>query len=84
MPLIKDHVHRWNVWCAIFSVLPLLVKKDRDDVDGHLFGLFSEFQAHIRNAPIDAILRITSTIIACEKLQYIFANKVRMIFISFC
>lgn len=76
MPLIKDHVHRWNVWCAVFSILPLLIKKDKDDVEGLLFSLFAEFQAHIRNAPIDAILRITNTIIACEKIQYIFTNKV--------
>lgn len=76
MPIIKEHVHRWNVWCAIFSVLPLLVKKDKDDAEGHLFALFAELQAHIRNAPIDAILRITNTITACDKLQYIFTNKV--------
>lgn len=76
LPLIKDHVFRWDVWCAIFAALPLLVRKDRDDGEGLLFALFPQFQAHIQNAPIDAILRITNTLVACEKLNYIFTNKV--------
>lgn len=76
LPLIKDHVYRWDVWCAIFAALPLLVRKDRDDGEGLLFALFPQFQAHIQNAPIDAILRITNTLVSCEKLNYIFTNKV--------
>lgn len=76
LPLIKDHVFRWDVWCPIFATLPMLVRKDRDDTEGHLFGLFVEFQAHIQNAPIDAILRLTNTLIAYERLNYIFTNKV--------
>lgn len=55
----------------------MLVRKDRDDIEGLQFALFPEFQAHVQNAPIDAILRITNTIIAYEKLSYIFTNKVR-------
>lgn len=76
MPIIKDHVSRWDVWCAIFTTLPILVKKDKDDNEGHLFALLSEFQAHIQNAPIDAILRQTKVLVACDKLSYIFTNKV--------
>lgn len=76
LPLIQQHIHRWDVWCAIFAALPLAVKKDKDDVEGHLFALFANFQAHIQNAPIDAILRITNTLIATEKLGFVFTNKV--------
>lgn len=76
LPLIQEHIHRWDVWCAIFSALPISVKKDKDDSEGLLFALFPEFQAHIQNAPIDAILRITNTLIASEKLGYVFLNKV--------
>lgn len=78
MPLIKDHIHRWDVWCAVFTSLPLLVKKDKDDSEGLLLALLAEFQSHIRNAPIDAIIRLTTAITAYDKLQYLFINKVRI------
>lgn len=76
LPLIQEHISRWDVWCAIFSALPIAVKKDKDDAEGHLFALFTNFQGQIKNAPIDAILRITNTLIATEKMSFIFLNKV--------
>lgn len=60
------------------AALPLLVKKDRDDVESPLFILFPEFQSYIENASIDSILRLTNTLIACDKLNYIFTNKVSL------
>lgn len=76
LPLIKDNAYRWDVWIAILAALPLLVKKDRDDVESPLFILFPEFQSYIENASIDSILRLTNTLISCDKLNYIFMNKV--------
>lgn len=76
LALIKDNVYRWEIWIAIFNALPALVKKDRDDAESSLFILFPEFQSYIENASIDSILRLTNTLKACEKLNYIFTNKV--------
>lgn len=79
LPLIKDNAYRWDVWIAILATLPLLVKKDRDDAESPLFVLFPEFQSYIENASIDSILRLTNTLIACDRLNYIFTNKVNTI-----
>lgn len=73
---MKDNVYRWDVWIAIFTALPVLVKKDRDDTESPLFILFPEFQSYIENASIDSILRLTNTLISFEKLGYIFTNRV--------
>lgn len=73
---MKDNVYRWDVWIAIFTALPVLVKKDRDDTKSPLFILFTEFQSYIENASIDSILRLTNTLISFEKLGYIFTNRV--------
>lgn len=78
LALIKDNVYRWDVWIAILAALPVLVKKDRDDAETPLFILFPEFQSYIENASIDSILRLTNTLISCDKLSYIFTNKVSM------
>lgn len=64
------------MWIAILAALPILVKKDRDDAESPLFILFPEFQSYIENASIDSILRLTNTLISCDKLNYIFTNKV--------
>lgn len=64
------------MWIAILATLPVLVKKDRDDAETPLFILFPEFQSYIENASIDSILRLTNTLISCEKFSYIFTNKV--------
>lgn len=83
MALIKDNVYRWEIWIAIFNALPALVKKDRDNTESSLFILFPEFQSYIENASIDSILRLTNTLKACEKLNYIFTNKVSFWFVFY-
>lgn len=83
LALIKDNVYRWEIWIAIFNALPALVKKDRDDSESSLFILFPEFQSYIENASIDSILRLTNTLKACEKLNYIFTNKVSFTFVIY-
>lgn len=77
LPLVHDQISLSNIWCAIFTALPLVVKKDKDDHEGHMFGLFTEFQAYIQNAPIDAVLRIANTLTTTEKLGFVYLNKVR-------
>uniref|UniRef100_A0A1B0C9X8 Uncharacterized protein n=1 Tax=Lutzomyia longipalpis TaxID=7200 RepID=A0A1B0C9X8_LUTLO len=47
LPHLVDEEHKWQVWQAIFAVLPIITKKDRDDTDGSLGGLFTEFKNHL-------------------------------------
>lgn len=76
-------MYRWDVWVAIFTAMPALVKKDHDETESPLFVLFPEFQSYIENASIDSILRITNTLIAYDKLSYIYANRVNILLIFF-
>lgn len=63
MPLIRDHIQRWDVWCDIFQTLCIIVRKDPDDTDGLLIGLYPEFRNQIQYAGMDEILRITISLV---------------------
>lgn len=82
LPLVQDQMSLMNIWCAIFTALPLVVKKDKDDNEGHMFALFAEFQAHIQNASVDDVLRISQILTATDKLGFVFLNKVNTSFIT--
>lgn len=78
LPLIKDHQNRCDIWLGIFSTLPILIKKDRDDVEGLLIAMFPEFKNQMENANMDEILKIANLITSAERKSiYIFMNKVR-------
>lgn len=77
MPHLVDEEHKWQVWQAIFAVLPIIAKKDRDDADGTLLGLFTEFKNHLIVAKLSDFITVPRAILAAnKKLNYIFGNKV--------
>lgn len=62
MPLVKEQNVRWLVWCAIFSAVPMILKKDKDDVDGVLIALYSEFEKHLHSAEFSDVVKISNVI----------------------
>ncbi|XP_055549558.1 protein PAT1 homolog 1-like [Wyeomyia smithii] len=65
--LLREHSCRWNVWALVFSSIPFLTKKDRDDCEGVLFALYTEFERHIQySKPLE--LLYLAEIIATEKI----------------
>lgn len=77
--LIKDLQQRWNIWYGICSTLPIIVKKDKDDVDGKLMALFPVFKDQLTDANITELLRLGSLMTATvdvRKINYMFMNKV--------
>ncbi|GAB0088169.1 hypothetical protein DMENIID0001_025560 [Sergentomyia squamirostris] len=80
LPHLVDEEHKWQVWQAIFAILPIVVKKDRDDSDGTLAALFPEFKNHLILAKLSDIITVPKAILtANKKLNYIFANKFGML-----
>lgn len=74
--IIKQSI-KWDVWCAIFTALPLTIKKDKEDSDGFLFAFYLEFKKHVSEAEIDDILNVASAIAASDKkLGFLFVSKV--------
>lgn len=77
LPLIKDYRNRCDIWLGIFSTLPILIKKDKDDIEGHLLALFPEFKKQIEHANMDEIIKLGNLITSSDrKMSYIFVNKV--------
>lgn len=73
--LLRDHPDRWTLWKSIFLAIPLMLKKDRDDQDGILFGLYTEFERHVQYSTFLDLLKL-SQLIATEKvLQYLTSCK---------
>uniref|UniRef100_A0A7G3AKF7 mRNA decay factor PAT1 domain-containing protein n=1 Tax=Lutzomyia longipalpis TaxID=7200 RepID=A0A7G3AKF7_LUTLO len=80
LPHLVDEEHKWQVWQAIFAVLPIITKKDRDDTDGSLGGLFTEFKNHLIVAKLGDFITVPKAIIAAsKKLNFIFASKFGML-----
>lgn len=74
--IIKQSI-KWDVWCAIFTALPLTIKKDKEDSDGFLLAFYLEFKKHCSEAEIDDVLMIASAIGASDKkLSFLFNSKV--------
>lgn len=81
--IIKQSI-KWDVWCAIFTALPLTIKKDKEDSDGFLLAFYLEFKKHVSEAEIDDILNVASAIAASDKkLSFLFVSKVSGIFLKF-
>uniref|UniRef100_A0A6B2E8L0 Uncharacterized protein n=1 Tax=Phlebotomus kandelakii TaxID=1109342 RepID=A0A6B2E8L0_9DIPT len=80
LPHLVDEEHKWQVWQAIFAVLPIIAKKDRDDADGSLGGLFTEFKNQLIVAKLSDFITVPKAIVAAnKKLNYIFGNKFGML-----
>lgn len=77
--LIKDLQQRWNIWYGICSTLPIIVKKDKDDVDGKLMALFPAFRDQLTDASMSELVKLGSLMTATvdvRKINYMFMNKV--------
>ncbi|XP_058819590.1 protein PAT1 homolog 1-like [Topomyia yanbarensis] len=65
--LLREHSCRWDLWSTTFSSIPLLAKKDRDDQEGILFALYTEFERHVQYSQFKDLLKI-SQVIATDKI----------------
>lgn len=84
LPHIIRQSIKWDVWCAIFTALPLTVKKDKEDSDGFLLAFYLEFKKHVSEAEIDDVLNVASAIAASDKkLGFLFVSKVSGLFLNF-
>lgn len=65
--LLRDHPYRWSLWTTIFSTIPFMLKKDRDDPEGVLFALYTEFERHVQYSQFVDLLKL-SQILSTEKI----------------
>lgn len=65
--LLRDHPYRWTLWSTIFSTVPFLLKKDRDDPEGVLFALYTEFERHVQYSQFPDLLKL-SEILESDKI----------------
>lgn len=65
--LLRDHPYRWTLWTTIFSTVPFLLKKDRDDPEGVLFALYTEFERHIQYSQFPDLFKL-SQVLASDKI----------------
>lgn len=75
--MIKEQCHRWDVWYSIFAVLPVIVKKERDDAEVTLFAMFSEFKTQLQEATMLEVIKLGNCLTMLEKkIPNVLANKV--------
>lgn len=60
--LLREHPSRWTLWSTVFSAIPFLLKKDRDDHEGVLFALYTEFERHVQYSEFLDLLELAQTI----------------------
>ncbi|KAL1394999.1 hypothetical protein pipiens_002945 [Culex pipiens pipiens] len=65
--LLRDHPYRWTLWATTFSTLPFMLKKDRDDPEGVLFALYTEFERHAQYSNSPDLLKL-SQVLASDKI----------------
>ncbi|XP_053665215.1 protein PAT1 homolog 1-like [Anopheles marshallii] len=76
LAVLHGHAARWTLWGMIFTALPCLAKRDRDDAEGLLLTLFSEFERQIRYGTITDLLQVAKTIgSSCKVMQCIVSSK---------
>ncbi|XP_058122486.1 uncharacterized protein LOC131293396 [Anopheles ziemanni] len=61
LAVLRNHPFRWTLWAMIFNAIPLLQRKDRDDVDGVLFSLYTEFERHVQRGTVADLLRLSKS-----------------------
>lgn len=78
MPLIILEPQRWNVWCAIFASLNIILKKEKD-LDVILMQFCEEFEKHLTFAKLENIVQVAKSLITIDskKVNTMFNNKVR-------
>uniref|UniRef100_U5EYQ0 Uncharacterized protein n=1 Tax=Corethrella appendiculata TaxID=1370023 RepID=U5EYQ0_9DIPT len=73
--ILRENKIRWTIWASIFSTIPLLHKKDRDDNEGVLFQLYMEFERHIQYSEIRDILKLIKAINSEKTLNFLTTCK---------
>ncbi|XP_058447129.1 uncharacterized protein LOC131427709 [Malaya genurostris] len=73
--LLREHPCRWTFWSAMFLTIPLLTKKDRDDQEGVLFALYTEFERHVQYSQLMDLLEVSQVITGDKVLSYLTSCK---------
>ncbi|XP_055632338.1 protein PAT1 homolog 1-like isoform X2 [Toxorhynchites rutilus septentrionalis] len=73
--LLREHPFRWDLWNTIFSSIPFMLKKDRDDNEGVLFTLYTEFERHVQYSQFSDLLKLSQTIKLDRTLSYLTSCK---------
>lgn len=78
LPFLKDHPHRWTVWCTIFSTIAIVMKKDKE-FDYTLMSLYEEFEKHLSVAKLEEVTQLAKALVLDEKKAgFLFSNKVSL------
>uniref|UniRef100_A0A182LRY5 mRNA decay factor PAT1 domain-containing protein n=1 Tax=Anopheles culicifacies TaxID=139723 RepID=A0A182LRY5_9DIPT len=76
LAVLHDHPARWKLWSMIFTALPCLARRDREDAEGLLLALFSVFERQLRYGRVIDLLQVAKTIGASRKvMQCIVSSK---------
>lgn len=73
--VLREHSYRWKLWANIFSSIPFMLKKDRDDGEGLLFALYTEFERHVQYSQFLDLLKLVQVIATEKVLSHITSCK---------
>ncbi|XP_062551128.1 protein PAT1 homolog 1-like [Armigeres subalbatus] len=73
--MLSDHPCRWELWNTIFSAIPFMSKKDRDDRDGIIFDLYTEFERHVQYSRFSDLLNVAQMIVTDKVIRYLTCCK---------
>lgn len=73
--LLRDNPCRWNLWKIFFSAIPYMTKKDRDDKDGIIFDLCTEFERQVQHSRFSDLLKLAQIIETDKVLCYLTCCK---------
>ncbi|XP_055591910.1 protein PAT1 homolog 1-like [Uranotaenia lowii] len=73
--LLRNDPHRWTLWSSIFSAIPFMLKKDRDDQEGVFFALYTEFERHVQYSKFSELLKLSQAIAVDKIVQFLTSCK---------
>ena len=73
--LVREQPCRWALWSLVFTAIPMILKKDRDDSEGVLFALYTEFERHIQYSDCDHLVKLVGVMANEKILSYIASCK---------
>uniref|UniRef100_A0A182Y8C9 mRNA decay factor PAT1 domain-containing protein n=1 Tax=Anopheles stephensi TaxID=30069 RepID=A0A182Y8C9_ANOST len=74
--VLHNRPSRWTLWNMIFTALPCLAKKDRDDADCLVLALYGEFERQLRHGTVEDLLLVATSISSSRKvMQCIVGSK---------
>ncbi|XP_052864379.1 protein PAT1 homolog 1-like [Anopheles cruzii] len=61
--VLRNHTFRWTMWAMIFTALPFLQRRDRDDAEGLVVvALHTEFEHQLQNSTVTELLGVAQAI----------------------